>query len=121
MSNPLMEKMLDLPEFEVTDFKQNDNDMGFYVQTKKLYSFVSFNFYKYDFYFHFITPVKVYVLLVVHHFLFSFSPSHPFSFLLYAVCNSFSVFGKVFPLYIKLSFHVCLYRLLRWVTLLIIS
>lgn len=35
MSNPLMEKMLDLPEFEVTDFKQNDNDMGFYVQTKK--------------------------------------------------------------------------------------
>ena len=34
MSNPLMEKMLDLPEFEVTDFKQNDNDMGFYVQTK---------------------------------------------------------------------------------------
>lgn len=35
MSNPLMEKMLDLPEFEVTDFKQNDNDVGFYVQTKK--------------------------------------------------------------------------------------
>lgn len=35
MSNPLMEKMLDLPEFEVTDFKQNDNDMGFYVETKK--------------------------------------------------------------------------------------
>lgn len=34
MSNPLMEKMLGLPEFEVTDFKQNDNDMGFYVQTK---------------------------------------------------------------------------------------
>lgn len=32
MSNPLMGKMLDLPEFEVTDFKQNDNDMGFYVQ-----------------------------------------------------------------------------------------
>jgi transposase len=29
-----MEKMLGLPEFEVTDFKQNDNDMGFYVQTK---------------------------------------------------------------------------------------
>lgn len=27
MSNPLMEKMLDLPEFEVTDFKQNDNDI----------------------------------------------------------------------------------------------
>ena len=24
MSNPLMEKMLDLPEFEVTDFKQKD-------------------------------------------------------------------------------------------------
>lgn len=35
MSNPLMEKMLDLPEFEDADFKQNDNDMGFYVQTKK--------------------------------------------------------------------------------------
>ena len=35
MSNPLMEKMLDLPEFEVTDFKQNDNDMGFYVQTRR--------------------------------------------------------------------------------------
>ena len=31
MSNPLMEKMLDIPEFEVTDFKQNDNDMGFMV------------------------------------------------------------------------------------------
>ena len=30
-----MEKMLGLPEFEVTDFKQNDNDMGFYVQTKE--------------------------------------------------------------------------------------
>ncbi len=35
MSNPLMEKMLRLPEFEVTDFKQNDNDMGFYVETKE--------------------------------------------------------------------------------------
>lgn len=35
MSNPLIEKMLDLPELEVTDFKQNDNDMGFYVETKK--------------------------------------------------------------------------------------
>lgn len=35
MSNPLMEKMLGLPEFEVTDFKQNDNDMGFYVETKE--------------------------------------------------------------------------------------
>lgn len=34
MSDALMEKMLGLPEFEVTDFKQNDNDMGFYVQTK---------------------------------------------------------------------------------------
>jgi transposase len=34
MGNPLMEKMLGLPEFEVTDFKQNDNDMGFYVETK---------------------------------------------------------------------------------------
>lgn len=34
MGNPLMEKMLGLPEFEITDFKQNDNDMGFYVETK---------------------------------------------------------------------------------------
>ena len=33
--NALIEKMLGLPEFEVTDFKQNDNDMGFYVQTKE--------------------------------------------------------------------------------------
>ena len=41
MSNPLMEKMLDLPEFEVTDFKQNDNDMGFYVETKKRPTFCS--------------------------------------------------------------------------------
>ena len=30
-----MEKMLDLPEFIITDFKQNDNDMGFYVETKE--------------------------------------------------------------------------------------
>lgn len=30
-----MEKMLGLPEFKVTDFKQNDNDMGFYVETKE--------------------------------------------------------------------------------------
>lgn len=35
MSDTLMEKMLGLPEFEVTDFKQNDNDMGFYVETKE--------------------------------------------------------------------------------------
>ena len=35
MGEPLIEKMLGLPEFEVTDFKQNDNDMGFYVQTKE--------------------------------------------------------------------------------------
>lgn len=35
MSNPLMEKMLGLPEFEVTDFKQNEYDMGFWVQTKE--------------------------------------------------------------------------------------
>lgn len=34
MGNPLMEKMLGLSEFEITDFKQNDNDMGFYVETK---------------------------------------------------------------------------------------
>lgn len=33
MSNPLMEKKLDLPEFDVADFKQNDSDMGFYVET----------------------------------------------------------------------------------------
>lgn len=35
MSNPLMEKLLGLPEFEVYDFKQNENDMGFFVQVKK--------------------------------------------------------------------------------------
>lgn len=34
MANPLMEKMLGLPEFEVMDFKQNDNDMGCYVQKR---------------------------------------------------------------------------------------
>ncbi len=34
MSNHLIQKMLDLHEFEVTDFKQNDNDMGFYVQKR---------------------------------------------------------------------------------------
>ena len=33
--NTLMEKMLSLPEFRVTDFKQNDNDMGFYGETKE--------------------------------------------------------------------------------------
>ena len=27
--------MLSLPEFEVTDFKQNEYDMGFYVETKE--------------------------------------------------------------------------------------
>lgn len=35
MSDTLMEKMLGLPEFEVTHFKQNDNDIGFYVETKE--------------------------------------------------------------------------------------
>lgn len=35
MSNPLMEKMLGLPEFEIMDFKQNEYDMGFWVQTKE--------------------------------------------------------------------------------------
>lgn len=35
MSDTLIEKMLGLPEFEVTDFKQNDNDMGFFVETKE--------------------------------------------------------------------------------------
>ena len=35
MSDTLIEKMLSLPEFRVTDFKQNDNDMGFYVETKE--------------------------------------------------------------------------------------
>lgn len=34
MSSPLMEKMLGLPEFEVTDFKRNEYDMGFWVQIK---------------------------------------------------------------------------------------
>lgn len=31
MSRPLAEKMLALPEFEAADFKQYDNDMGFYA------------------------------------------------------------------------------------------
>ena len=35
MSDTLIEKMLSLPEFKVTDFKQNENDMGFYVETKE--------------------------------------------------------------------------------------
>lgn len=35
MGNELMEKLLKLPEFEVTDFKQNEYDMGFYVQKKE--------------------------------------------------------------------------------------
>ena len=35
MSNPLMERQLGLYEFEVTDFRQNDYDMGYYVQTKR--------------------------------------------------------------------------------------
>lgn len=35
MGEALIEKMLDLQEFEVTDFKQNDNDMGFYVETRE--------------------------------------------------------------------------------------
>lgn len=35
MGNALMEKQLGLYEFEVTDFRQNDNDMGYYVQTKR--------------------------------------------------------------------------------------
>lgn len=35
MGNELMEKLLKLPEFEVTDFKQNKHDMGFFVQKKE--------------------------------------------------------------------------------------
>lgn len=35
MSNPLMEKMLDLPEFEVTDFKQNDNSEVIQMATNR--------------------------------------------------------------------------------------
>ena len=35
MSNPLMEKMLGLPEFEVTDFKQNEHNMVIYVEVKE--------------------------------------------------------------------------------------
>mgnify|MGYP000869622191 CR=1 FL=1 len=34
MSNVLIEKLLKLPEFEVTDLKQNEYDMGIYVQTR---------------------------------------------------------------------------------------
>lgn len=33
--NALIEKLLKLPEFEVTDFKQNEYDMGFYVQKRE--------------------------------------------------------------------------------------
>lgn len=29
MSSPLMDKMSDLPRFEITDFKQNDKDTDF--------------------------------------------------------------------------------------------
>jgi transposase len=32
--NALIEKLLNLPEFEVTDFKQNDYDMGLYIQAR---------------------------------------------------------------------------------------
>lgn len=35
MKDTLMEKMLGLPEFEVTNFNQNDNNMDFYVETKE--------------------------------------------------------------------------------------
>ena len=33
--NTLIEKLLKLPEFEITDFKQNEHDMGFYVQKRE--------------------------------------------------------------------------------------
>jgi len=36
MSDSLIEKMLGLPEFEVTDFKQNDNDIFFLVWNRCL-------------------------------------------------------------------------------------
>lgn len=35
MSDSLLEKLLKLPEFEITDIHQNDYDIGIYVQTKK--------------------------------------------------------------------------------------
>lgn len=35
MSDVLMEKLLGLPEFMITVFKQKDYDMGFYVQAKQ--------------------------------------------------------------------------------------
>ena len=35
MGEPLIEKMLGIPEFGGTDFKQKDNDMSFYVRMKE--------------------------------------------------------------------------------------
>lgn len=35
MSDTFMEKILGFPKFEVTDFKQNVNDIAFYVETKE--------------------------------------------------------------------------------------
>jgi len=35
MGEPLIKEMLGLPEVEVTDFKQNDNDMGVCFRTKE--------------------------------------------------------------------------------------
>ena len=35
MSDSLLEKLLKLPEFEITDIHQNDYDIGIYVETKK--------------------------------------------------------------------------------------
>lgn len=35
MDNALLEKMLDLPEFRVTDLKHNENDIRIYVEMKE--------------------------------------------------------------------------------------
>jgi len=33
--NPLLDKMLDLPEFEITDLKHNEHDIGIYVHARE--------------------------------------------------------------------------------------
>lgn len=42
MSDTLIEKMLSLPEFRVTDFKQNDNDMAFTLRQRSVQRSVRF-------------------------------------------------------------------------------
>ena len=42
MSDSLLEKLLKLPEFEITDIHQNDYDIGIYVETKNVQKFALF-------------------------------------------------------------------------------